>query len=141
MGQRMGLLKMKKSGCVIIALFVALCVSMFVNLLLFAALVGVRGSSNVTASRILREKEFEEVLVKDGTTPGQKIAVIPLEGIIAYNQSGSLGEDVVQGFKNALEQARADAQVKAVVISVDSPGGEITASDVLYNSLREFSKE
>ena len=141
MGQRMGLLKMKKSGCVIIALFVALCVSMFVNLLLFAALVGVRGSSNVTAGRILREKEFEEVLVKDGTTPGQKIAVIPLEGIIAYNQSGSLGEDVVQGFKNALEQARTDAQVKAVVISVDSPGGEITASDVLYNSLREFSKE
>ena len=132
---------MKKSGCVIIALFVALCVSMFVNLMLFAALVGLRGSSNVTASRILREKEFEEVLVKDGTTPGQKIAVIPLEGIIAFNQSGGLGEDVVQGFKNALEQARTDAQVKAVVISVDSPGGEITASDVLYNSLREFSKE
>ena len=81
---------MKKSGCVIIALFVALCVSMFVNLLLFAALVGMRGSSNVTASRILREKEFEEVLVKDGTTAGQKIAVIPLEGIIAYNQAVAL---------------------------------------------------
>ena len=67
--------------------------------------------------------------------------VIPLEGIIAHNQAGDLGEDMVQGFKNALEQARADAQVKAVVISVDSPGGEITASDVLYNSLKEFSKE
>ena len=72
--------------------------------------------------------------------PGQKIAVIPLEGIIAYNQSGSLGEDVVQGFKNALEQARTDAQVKAVVISVDSPGGEITASDVLYNSLERIQQ-
>src|SRR4029450_12168573 len=108
---------MKKSGCVIIALFIALCASMFVNLLLFAALVGLRGSSNVTAARILREKEFEEVLVKEGTTPGQKIAVIPLEGVIAYNQSGTLGEDVVQGFKNALEQARTAPQVKAVVIS------------------------
>jgi protease IV len=140
-GQRICPSEMKKSGCVIIALFVALCASMFVNLLLFAALVGVRGSGNVTAGRVLREKDFEEVLVKEGTTPGQKIAVIPLEGIIAYNQSGVLGEDVVQGFKNALEQARTDAQVKAVVISVDSPGGEITASDVLYNTLREFSKE
>ena len=48
---------------------------------------------------------------------------------------------MVQGFKNALDQARADSQVKAVVISADSPGGEITASDVLYNSLREFSRE
>jgi len=132
---------MKKSGCVIIALFVAVCASMFVNLLLFAALVGVRGTTNVAAVRALRDKDFEEVIVKDGTTPGQKIAVIPLEGIIAHNQAGALGEDMVQGFKNALDQARADSQVKAVVISVDSPGGEITASDVLYNSLKEFSKE
>ncbi len=114
---------------------------MFVNLLLFAALVGIRGSGTVAATRGLREREFEEVIVKEGTTAGQKIVVIPLEGIIAFNQSGSLGEDLVQGFKNALNQARADAQVKAVVISVDSPGGEITASDVLYNSLKEFSKE
>jgi protease IV len=132
---------MKKSGCVIIALFLAVCASMFVNLLLFAALFGVRGTANVAAVRALREKEFEEIVIKDGTTAGAKIAVIPLEGIIAHNQSGALGDDMVQGFKNALEQARADAQVKAVVISVDSPGGEITASDVLYNSLKEFSKE
>jgi protease-4 len=132
---------MKKSGCAIIALFLALCASMFVNLLLFAALVGVRGTTNVASVRALREKDFEEVVIRDGETAGQKIVVIPLEGIIAHNQAGDLGDDMVQGFKNALEQARADAQVKAVVISVDSPGGEITASDVLYNSLKEFSKE
>jgi len=132
---------MKKSGCAIIAFFLALCASMFVNLLLFAALVGVRGTANVAAVRALHERDFEEVTLKDGTTPGQKIAVIPLEGIIAHGQAGALGEDMVQGFKNALDQARADSQVKAVVISVDSPGGEITASDVLYKSLKEFSKE
>ena len=132
---------MKKSGCAIIALFLAVCASMFVNLLLFAALVGLKGSANVIAVKALRERDFEEVLVKEGSTPGQKIAVIPLEGVIAHGQDGVLGEDVVQGFKNALAQARRDSDVKAVVISVDSPGGEITASDVLYNSLREFSKE
>ena len=81
------------------------------------------------------------MILKDGIVATQKIAVIPLEGIIAHGQSGALGEDMVQGFKNALDQARTDSQVKAVVISVDSPGGEITASDVLYNSLKEFSKE
>jgi protease-4 len=132
---------MKKSGCAIIALFLAVCASMFVNLLLFAALVGVKGTANVAAVKVLREREFDEVVVKDGTIPGQKIAVIPLEGVIAYGQDGVLGDDIVQGFKNALAQARRDSEVKAVVISVDSPGGEITASDVLYNSLREFSKE
>jgi protease-4 len=132
---------MKKSGCVIIALFLAVCASMFVNLLLFAALLGVKGTANLASVKTLRERAFEEVVVRDGITPGQKIAVISLEGVIAHGQASPLGDDMVQGFKNALEQARADAQVKAVVISVDSPGGEITASDVLYNSLKEFSKE
>jgi protease IV len=132
---------MKKSGCAIIALFVAVCASMFVNLLLFAALVGVKGTANVSAIRTSRERDFEEVILQDGSVATQKIAVIPLEGIIAHGQSGALGEDMVQGFKNALDQARTDSQVKAVVISVDSPGGEITASDVLYNSLKEFSRE
>ncbi|HEY5704322.1 MAG TPA: signal peptide peptidase SppA [Terrimicrobiaceae bacterium] len=132
---------MKKSGCAIVVLFLAVCASMFVNLLLFAALVGVKGAKNVAVVRTLRERDFEEVTLKEGTIPGQKIAVIPLEGVIAHGQAGALGEDMVEGFKNALNQARADSQVKAVVISVDSPGGEITASDVLYNSLREFSKE
>jgi protease-4 len=141
MRQRIAFIEMKKSGCAIIALFLALCASMFVNLLLFAALVGLKGSGGVATVRTLRQKDFEEVVLKDGTTPGQKIVVIPLEGVIAFGQDGVLGEDTVQGFKNALAQARRDAEVKAVVISVDSPGGEITASDVLYNSLREFSKE
>ena len=132
---------MKKSGCAIIVLFLAVCASMFVNLLLFGALVGLKGTANVTAVRVTRERDFEEAILRDGASAAQKVAVIPLEGIIATGQSGTLGEDVVQGFKNALNQARTDSQVKAVVISVDSPGGEITASDVLYNSLKEFSKE
>ena len=91
-------------------------------------------------ARALREKEFEEVLVKDGTTAGPEDCGYSFGRHYRHNQSGGLGEDVVQGFKNALEQARADAQVKAVVISVDSPGGEITASDVLYNSLRNSAR-
>jgi YggT family protein len=41
MRQRINPSKMKKSGCAIIALFLALCASMFVNLLLFAVVVRV----------------------------------------------------------------------------------------------------
>ena len=57
---------MKKSGCAIIALFLAVCASMFVNLLLFAALVGVKGTANVAAVRSLRERDFEEVTRQRG---------------------------------------------------------------------------
>jgi protease-4 len=130
---------MKKSGCVIIVLFLAVCGSMFVNLLLFAALVGVKGS-NVAAVKTLREREFDELVVQPGSSGGGKIAVIPLDGVIAHGVAGSLGDDMVEDFKLALEQAQKDPEVKAIVVSVDSPGGEITASDVLYNSLGLFSK-
>lgn len=112
---------------------------MFVNLLLFAALVGVKGA-NVASVRTLKEREFDELVLREGGSGKGKIAVIPLDGLIAHGVAGSLGENLVEDFKLALEQAQRDPEVKAVVISVDSPGGEITASDVLYNSLGHFSK-
>ncbi|CAN5747794.1 hypothetical protein BH09VER1_BH09VER1_11640 [soil metagenome] len=127
---------MKKSGCVIIALFLAVCASMFVNLVLFAALMGTSGVSGIKVSR---EKNFEEEVIKEGSSSDSKIAVIPLTGVIANGQAGALGDDMVEDFKNALDQARTDSSVKAIVLSVDSPGGEITASDVLYHSLKEFT--
>ena len=34
-----------------------------------------------------------------------------------------------------LEQARNDENVRAVVLEVDSPGGEVTASDMIYNAV------
>jgi protease IV len=130
---------MKKSGCVIIALFLAVCGSMFLNLLLFAAVVGMNGS-RVAAVRTLQQKEFNEIVLREGSSGAGKVAVIPLDGVIAHGVAGSLGEDLVDDFKRALEQAARDPEVKAIVVSVDSPGGEITASDVLYNSLGRFSR-
>lgn len=131
---------MKRSGCFSVALFVALCVSMFVNLLLLAVL-GVKGSGgSMSHVHVLQEAEYdEEVLVKGD--PGSKIAVIPLEGIIAFGHEGSLGDSMVEDFKAALEQAANDPKVKAVVVQIDSPGGEVTASDVLYEAMRTFPEE
>jgi protease-4 len=134
--------RMKKSGCVIVFLFLAVCGSMFVNLVLFAALIGSKGPKGpgLTAVRTLPVKEYDEEVIEPAPSGKGKIVVIPLEGMIAHGVEGGLGDDQVQDFKRALEQAQKDPDVKAVVISVDSPGGEITASDVLYNSLQLFSK-
>lgn len=132
-------LSMKKSGCAIIVLFVAVCASMFLNLLFVAAWAG-KGSRAGVSSRVLHERDYEEVMVKEGDASAGKIVVIPLEGVIAHGAEGSLGDNMVEDFKAALEQARRDENVKAVVIAVDSPGGEITASDVLYHSLKEFTR-
>ncbi len=130
---------MKKTGCIALLMFVALCASLFVNLLLVAFL-GTKGKSSIAAVRVLQPREFDEQIVQDGDSRTQKIAVIPLQGIIGFGQENALGESMVEDFKEALEQAQFDTQVKAVVIAMDSPGGEITASDVLYDAICKLAR-
>ncbi len=42
---------------------------------------------------------------------------------------------MVDDMRIALEQARDDDEIRAVVLEIDSPGGEVTASDVIYNAV------
>jgi len=129
---------MKKTGCIALVLFLALCGSLFFNLLL----VGRLGGSKITAgaARIVREKKFEEQLVS-GSAYGDKIAVIPLDGLIAFSHPGAHGNSMVDDLKLAFAQAAEDPDVKAIVLAVDSPGGEVTASDVLYNSVKKLARK
>ncbi len=120
-------------------LFVAVCASMFVNLLLLAAL-GAGGTAGMGGVKILKPKTFEERILVEGGDSSSKIAVIPLDGVIAFGQSGSLGSSMVEDLKAAMEQAETDKQIKAVVLQVDSPGGEITASDVLYDAICRLAR-
>jgi len=131
---------MKKSGCLVAFLLVAVCASMFVNLLLLA-LIGTRGAAAMAGVKVLSQKEYEEEVLSEGSDSHSKVAVIPLDGVIGFGMSGSLGDSMVEDFKAALEQAAADHHVKAVIVEMDSPGGEITASDVLYDALRNFPEE
>lgn len=87
--------------------------------------------------------KFEETIVvdaqpqKDSKEHPGKIALIHLRGIISSASPGSVGETMVDDLKLQLEQAAVDKDVKAIVLHVDSPGGEVTASDVIYNAVRK----
>jgi protease-4 len=45
--------------------------------------------------------------------------------------------DVIQA---QLDRARDDKRVKAVLLKMDSPGGEVLASDDIYNAIRDFQE-
>ena len=64
-----------------------------------------------------------------------KIAVITLRGLISTGINGNVGESMVDDLRWQLEQARNDDEVRAIVLEVDSPGGEVTASDMIYNAV------
>ena len=125
---------MKKSGCLSIVLFVLLGVSFFVNLILLMAL----GFSGLKSAAPLSNQKFKETTLSQGSS-SDKVAVITLSGLISYN--GGMGSDgsMVDDMKEAFRQAADDPQVKAIVLSVDSPGGEVTAGDTIYHALGKLS--
>jgi protease-4 len=123
---------MKKSGCLPLFLFVALGISLFGNLILIAAL-GSRGSGPAKA---ISEKKFTETTVAPGDSSSDKIALIRLDGLISYGHGIRSGENMVDTLKEAFQQAENDPRVKAVILSVDSPGGEVTAGDTIHHALQ-----
>jgi protease IV len=122
----------RKLGCLSIFLFVALCASAFANFVLMAALL--RRSSGVMSDAELPPR-FREVLVERGDRMGDKVALITMRGLISSSIPGTVSETMVDDMRAALQQARNDFRVKAVVLEIDSPGGEVTASDEIYNAV------
>jgi protease IV len=85
---------------------------------------------------------YEEEYVS-GTGP-DKIAVVPVDGTIAAadNSTGDLQPTTTpEGLADALQQARGDARVAAVVLEVNSPGGGVTASDEMHQSILDFREQ
>ncbi len=113
-------------------LVVLLCGSVICNFLLLAT----RGNHVLGTTPLLMEKapHFGETTIEDGKGPG-KIAQVTLRGIITSSETGTLGETMVDDLKIQLHQAAMDKNVKAIVLYVDSPGGEVTASDMIYDAV------
>lgn len=70
-----------------------------------------------------------------------KIAVIPVEGIITSSGMDGPGYNMVRLIEDQLKLAGKDERVKAVLLRVNSPGGEVLASDDIYNAILKFQNE
>ena len=120
-------------GCLSIFLFVALIASVLVNFMLAAtAFRRVRG---VTREEVSGPQFREIVMQRAAHGSDNKIAHIILRGLISSSINGNVGDSMVDDMRLALQQAREDENVRAVVLEIDSPGGEVTASDSIYNAV------
>ena len=115
-------------GCLGVFLVVLLCLSLLFNaIFVVGEFVGVQDT-----------RKFQETLVTDPAPQVKtKIAIIRLDGMIASSLPGYIGDSMVEDLKLALQQAVEDRDVRAIVLAIDSPGGEVTASDVIYNAIRK----
>lgn len=129
-------------GCLLALVACALVVSLVVNLLQFSAInsggESFGGSAFGGSSMVRKKPVLSEEVVTSGSGPG-KILLISVEGMISSMEGGSLLGGAlasVSSIKSQLEQAGEDERVKAVVLRIQSPGGEVTASDTLYQAVK-----
>jgi len=85
--------------------------------------------------------------LKEKTLEGKgsdKILLIDISGMITDQESSSglvnprTEPSLVDQVKDELKKAEDDDHVKAVVLRINSPGGTVTASDIIYHELTGF---
>jgi protease-4 len=75
----------------------------------------------------------------------QRIALVTAQGDISRGDSGSdiSGDNGIQseGFDKLLQRVGNDSGVKGVIVRIDSPGGEVFASDAIWREMNLLSKK
>jgi protease-4 len=99
------------------------------------------GCLNVDLGQLAARGEWVEQVVFG--EEGPKILMIDIDGVInAERGRGPLGfgtrESLIERVRTQLELANEDDDVRALLLRIDSPGGTVTASDILYREIVEF---
>jgi len=90
----------------------------------------------------LDERLTESEIKRDsGWWIRDKVAVIDVSGVLLNDRSKGLfgqGENPVSLFIEKVDKAQADRNVCALVLRINSPGGGVTASDIMYNRIMQY---
>jgi protease-4 len=111
-------------------------------LAVFALAVIVSGCATINFGPSLGE--LKEVTV-EGEGPG-KILLVNVDGVI-NNQKGrtfsgsTLRLGMVEEIRSIVEKAEKDDEIKALLIKMNSPGGTVTASDIIYHLLKTYKEK
>ncbi len=75
-----------------------------------------------------------------------KVLVIAINGLISNKKSKTIFGNVmevgmVERIRETLKKADADDQIKAILLKINSPGGTVTSSDIIYHQLKSFKNK
>ncbi len=91
---------------------------------------------------LLGESELKEVTLVQ-TPAREKILVVDIDGVLsslAPSNPLTRGEDIVAAVYGRLRLASRDPMVKAVILRLNTPGGEVTASDLVFHEVTAFKE-
>jgi protease-4 len=99
---------------------------------------GLRSGFRTTARDV--GPRLDECVLEDNGSH-KKIAVVTVDGIITDHTVDRSGNNMVDVIKAQLDRAKEDDRVKAVILKVDSPGGEVMASDEINKVIGKFQDD
>jgi protease-4 len=78
---------------------------------------------------------------RDGRWGSRRVMILDVSGTIVNAEGAGVlipGDNPVARFNEALRLAAADDKVAAVILRLNTPGGTVTASDILYRQVQRF---
>jgi len=85
---------------------------------------------------------FEERVLKEGSK--DKILVVEVQGIITTTsmRDGFItSQGTLERIDGVLDMAKDDKNIKGLLLKIDSPGGGVTASDLVFREIRNFKEK
>jgi len=74
-----------------------------------------------------------------------KILILDINGIISSIDTDSIfglgRENTVEEVKDRLTKAEEDPNIKALILRLNSPGGEVTSSDIIYQEIKKYKEK
>ena len=116
-----------------IMLFSKLLFYFFIIFLSFNCVIGIREQKHFN----LTEKPISGNSIN-------KILVLSIDGMITSFDRRNFFMDeksMVSQIVGKLNKAKKDPNLKAVILKINSPGGTVTASDIIYQAILDFKKE
>ncbi|MCM8535295.1 MAG: signal peptide peptidase SppA [Lentisphaeraceae bacterium] len=113
----------KKTSIFKIIFIIAACaIAGFFGLIFIAAMA--------VGSQLPENKSFNEEVIKH-TLSQDKLAIIDITGVIMPDKNN---ETIIEMIKAAAK----DDQVKGIILNMDTPGGGVTATDVIYHEVQKL---
>lgn len=107
-----------------------------------AAVLALAACSPQIRVDLFGEDTLREVVLRPGPAEA-KVLMIDIDGTISSALETNIlarEKSVVARVFERLERAAQDPAVKAVILRLDTPGGEVTASDIVYHEILRFKE-
>ncbi|WP_231603126.1 S49 family peptidase [Neorhodopirellula pilleata] len=83
------------------------------------------------------------VVIDGNRHAGGRIAIVDVDGLLVnrtFSGLNSMGENPVALFREKMRQIECDGSISAVVLRINTPGGGVTASDMIANDVARLKQ-